>query len=303
MRYYFVAYVLLVGFFPVFAQTVSDPYFKVSITDAVYEEGQGPLVYYDTYHNNPFSLTGQYKAFADVLKADGYRVNEINQSISLDALKLASVFVTVNALSDLEKWDLPNPSVYSDQEIEALYHWVHDEGGSLFLIADHMPSAGAVSALAARFGFNFINGFTERMDRGAEIFSKARNNLLNMKVTATPAPQIDSIRCSGGSGFIAPLEAEVISVLGKDYRIYLPSKLEQMHPNFMETVPYISGQHIANGAILECGRGRVCVFADGSPFTAQLQGVNSQKRGMNHPDGTQHVQFLRNIIHWLDHRF
>ena len=43
-------------------------------------------------------------------------------------------------------------------EIKAVKKWVND-GGSLFLIADHMPCAGAAKDLAAEFGFEFTNGF------------------------------------------------------------------------------------------------------------------------------------------------
>ncbi|MBE8722126.1 hypothetical protein [Sphingobacterium pedocola] len=307
MKQYLKCYLVAITvylFLPVLSlcQTVSDPNFIVRLTDPVYPDKEGPLVYYDTYHNNPFSITGQYKAFADILSADGYRVKELNQKLNKEVLQKASIFVTVSALSHLENWDLPNPPVYSQEEIDLLYTWVYDEGGSLFLITDHMPAAGAVSSLAARFGFNVINGFTQRKDNGVEIFSRSRGNLLASVVTDVADKRIDSIRCWGSIGFIAPVEAEVFSLLGGEYDIFLPTQVGQMDHPLRNNIPFISGRHIANGAILQCGKGRVCVFADGAPFTALLQSIKSEKRGMNHPDAAQHVQFLRNIIHWLDNR-
>jgi len=55
-----------------------------------------------------------------------------------------------------------------------------------------------------------------------------------------------------------------------------------------------------NRAFLEFGKGRVFVFADGAPFSAKLDGIKSDKRGMNHPDASQNAQLLLNIIHCLD---
>ncbi|WP_206106100.1 hypothetical protein, partial [Olivibacter sp. XZL3] len=57
-----------------------------------------------------------------------------------------------------------------------------------------------------------------------------------------------------------------------------------------------------NGVYLKFGKGRIVIFGDGAPFSAQLQGVKSEKRGMNHPGATQNAQFLFNIIHWLDRK-
>ncbi|WP_400260919.1 hypothetical protein ACFX5U_12620 [Sphingobacterium sp. SG20118] len=88
--------------------------------------------------------------------------------------------------------------------------------------------------------------------------------------------------------------------MGDDYNIYLPSNVSQIKRPLPESLPYISGRGLVNGAYLKYGKGRVVIFGDGAPFSAQLQGIKSEKRGMNHPGAIQNAQFLLNIIHWLD---
>jgi len=200
----------------------------------------------------------------------------------------------------MENLDLPTGNVYSDEEVETLYTWVHQHGGALFLITDHMPCAGSVSNLAARFGFNLINGFAQRKDGMPEVFSRRRGNLTANAVTDAEGAVIDSIRVWGGTGFFPPPEAVVISSLGEDYELFLPTRAVEMDSPVAATVPKIKGTGLANGAILPCGRGRVFIFADGAPFTAQLQGIKSRQRGMNHPSAAQNKQLLLNVIHWLD---
>jgi len=282
------------------AQSVADPDFRFVTEHPHYDKGKGPVVLYDEGHNNPFSLKGQYAAFAHVLEADGYRLETHRQTITTETLLNARVFVTVNALYDLGNWDLSTGNVYTDEEVETLYNWVHQHGGALFLITDQTPAAGSVSNLAARFGFNLINGFAQRKDGQPEMFSRVRGNLTANPITDVEGFAIDSIRCWVGTGFLPPPDATIVSSLGKDYDIFLPSEESEMNHPVAASVPKITGIGLANGAILQCGRGRVFLFADAAPFYALLRGIKSTKRGMNHPDATQNAQFLLNIIHWLD---
>lgn len=280
---------LLMPFTYLSAQSVADPRFRFKIERPRYQNEKGPLVLYDEGHNNPFTLKGQYAAFTHILEADGYQLKTNNQPITAETLLKARVFVTVNALHDLENWGAQTASAYTDEEVETLYRWVHQQGGSLFLITDQMPAAGAASKLAARFGFKLINGFAQRKDGQPEIFSRTRDNLTANPITDAEGFAIDSIRCWVGTGFIPPLEATIVSSLSEDYEVMLPSDGSK-----------ISGTGLANSAILQSGRGRVFLIADAAPFYAILRGIKSEKRGMNHPDATQNAQFLLNILHWLD---
>ncbi|MBD1422831.1 hypothetical protein [Sphingobacterium chuzhouense] len=300
MKFVVFAFLLISMPMLILAQSVSDPHFVVRLEDPLYPAKDGPLILYDQYHHNAFTIGGQFKGFADVVQAEGYQLQNHNASIDRKVLSKAKIFVTVNALSHPSDWDLPNASIFNENETEALYRWVHEEGGGLFIITDQMPGAGAVGRLAERFGFNVINGVTYHKDGQAELFNRKIGNLLPSAVTDREGHTVNQLRCWGGSGFIPPEEAEVFSVLGDAYRIYLPSKTKDMERAIQPDIPYISGRNIANGALLKCGNGRVCIFADASPFTALLKGINSKKQGMNHPDAGDHVKLLRNILRWLN---
>jgi len=281
---------LLMPFTYLSAQSVADPVFRFETERPRYKNGKGPLVLYDEGHNNPFTLKGQYAAFAQVLEADGYRLEASSQTITAETLTGVRVFVTANALHDLDNWGAQVASAYADEEVETLYDWVQ-RGGSLFVITDQMPAAGAASKLAARFGFDLTNGIAQRKDGQPEIFSRSRGNLTANPVTDAAGFAIDSIRFWAGTGFVPPPEAIIVSSLDEDYELLLPADGSK-----------ISGKGLANGAILQFGRGRVCLIADAGPFYALLRGIKSEKRGMNHPDARQNAQFLLNILHWLDAR-
>lgn len=281
------------------AQQVADDQFQYTIADPQYRIGDGPLLLFDEAHNNAVTLKGTYAAFSNLLLADGYRLRSSKEKISFDGLKAAKIFITVNAMYDSENWSLPTHSAFSDQEIEILRQWVFD-GGSLFLVTDHMPCGGSVEALAAAFGINVINGFALRKDGKAEIFSKDRNTLLSNEITNGAAREIDSIMCWGGTGFLVPSFAHIISMLSDEYDIYLPNDANLIKRPIPVHTPHVSGTGFANGAYLQFGKGRMVIFGDGALFSAQLHGIKSEKRGMNHPAAKQNAQLLRNIVHWLD---
>ena len=281
------------------AQTVADTSFYFKINKTAYEPGKGPVITFDEFHNNPFTLKGQYSPFNKLISQDGYVLRPTREAVTAASLAGSKIYVSVNAMYDSMNWDLPARSAYSDEEVNAIYEWVKN-GGSLFLITDEMPSPAAVNTIAQKFGFNMINGFAFSKDRMPEIFSRSGGNLHESVITNAPGAVIDSIRIWVGTGFVAPKEATIISSLGDQYDVYLPVKASDIYGTISNTVPSISGLGLANGAFLKFGKGRVLIFADGSPFSALLKGVKSDKRGMNHPDASQNAQFLLNIIHWLD---
>ena len=87
---------------------------------------------------------------------------------SKDSLAEAQVLVIANSLAEanVKKWKLPTPSAFGDDEVAAIVEWV-EGGGSLLLIADHMPFPGATADLAEAFGIFFSNGFALPTDREA----------------------------------------------------------------------------------------------------------------------------------------
>ncbi|APU98534.1 hypothetical protein BV902_21140 [Sphingobacterium sp. B29] len=281
------------------AQQVADEQFHYPIADPHHRIGDGPLLLFDEAHNNPVTLRGTYAAFSTLLQADGYRLRSAKEKINLDRLKEAKIFISVNALYDPENWSLPARSAFTDKEIELLRQWVND-GGNLFLVTDHMPCGGSLQALAAVFGIHVMNGFALRKDGRPEIFSRDRKTLLPNEITAGSSTEIDSIMCWGGTGFKVPATAQIMSLLDDEYEIYLPTDANLIKRPIPKNIPRLPGKGFANGAYLRFGKGRIVIFGDGAPFSAQLYGIKSEQRGMNHPSAYQNAQLLLNIVHWLD---
>ena len=281
------------------AQQLPDTSYRIKIVSPAYKNKKGPLILFDEGHGNPVSLKNLYFSFNKLLSEDGYLLTSAKTEVSKNMLSEAKIYVSVNAMSNPSHWSLPTRSAYTSDEIKILNEWVKN-GGSLFLITDHFPCGGSVGPLAETFGFNIINGYAKRNDRKAEIFSRKKGNLLESLITHTRGRAIDSIRIWGGTAFVPPQSARILTMLGPEYTVYLPEKAEDMDWPIADSIPRISGLGLSNGAFMKYGKGRLVIFADAAGFTAQLEGIKSQKRGMNHPDAHQNAPFLLNVIHWLD---
>ncbi len=278
------------------AQQAPDMDFNYPIGDPAYAPGKGPSITLDEAHFNFHTLEGRYSPFGKMLNNDGYVLKAGKEKFTAPYLSRTNILVIANPLGDTGEWKLPTRAAFTTEEVHAVEQWVKG-GGSLFLIADHMPCAGAAANLAAVFGFNFINGFAMKSDEGREIFSRKLGNLSDNPVTngRNHAERIESIEMFTGSAFLPPPEAKVITSLGENYVIELASVAWE----FSETSPKISGMHFVNGAMLRYGKGRVVVFGEAAMFTAQVQGPEKEKMGMNVPSAKQNPQLLLNIVHWL----
>lgn len=270
--------------------------FNYPVSDPAYARGKGPTVTVDEAHFNFHTLEGRYSPFAKLLTADGYVLKAGKEKFTTQYLDRTKILVIANPLGDTGEWKLPTRAAFTTAEVDAVEQWVKG-GGSLFLIADHMPCAGAAANLAAAFGFNFINGFAMKTDEGREVFARKLGNLSVNAVTdgRNEAERIESIEMFTGSAFLPPPEAKVITSLGENYTIELASVAWE----FSESTPKISGMYFANGAMLRYGKGRVVVFGEAAMFTAQVQGPEKRKMGMNLPSAKQNPQLLLNIAHWL----
>lgn len=279
------------------AQQLSDPGFRYTVAAPQYAPGAGPRVMFDEGHHNPFTLKGAFAALGNMLRQDGYTVSPAREKLSTAYLTNTQVFISINARYDPNNWDLPGRSAFTPEEVQVLHAWV-ENGGRLLLVTDHMPCGAGVHELAKAFGFNVINGFARRRNRQQEIFSRSRGNLHTHAITTgrSAAERVDSCMIWGGTGLLAPEGAEVITSLGDAYEILLPVKADVRN----DTTATMSGLGFVQAACLRYGKGRVVVFADGAAFSAQLEGIYSNKRGMNHPKAAQNAQLLLNTIHWLD---
>lgn len=289
------------------AQQVADTLFHYDIRQPKYPQGKGPLILLDEAHHNFHTTTGRFRPFVDFLRRDGYEVKGNPNPFLPEVLKKVRVLVIANALNAIneEQWSLPTPSAFTDDEIKHLVTWVQ-EGGSLFLIADHMPFPGAAEKLASAFGFTFLNGFAMRMNTTdpsvanalsvPDIFTPGHGLQESIITRGTRSEEVvTSVRTFTGQAFRIPDQATPIVVLDDRYQVLLPSVAWE----FDKDTSTIPAAGLAQGASLQFGKGRLVVFGEAAMFSAQIQN-NSVRMGMNAPDAKQNPQLLLNIIHWLD---
>ncbi|HKK41820.1 MAG TPA: hypothetical protein VJ963_05370, partial [Bacteroidales bacterium] len=214
------------------------------------------------------------------------------------------ILVIANAMNkiNVQHWYRPTPSAFSPQEINDIKTWVGD-GGSLFLIADHMPMGGAAADLARAFGFSFTNGFAVDTARGGTTFFLRSDNTLTSDIIANGRnkyERADSVVSFTGQAFRIPGEAVPIIRFDKRYTLLEPdtawvfdrsTKLTSLDSTWVQ------------GAYMEYGKGRVVVFGEAAMFTAQLTGHNLARAGLNSGFAKGNLKLLLNIIHWLDHRY
>ncbi|MDQ3805657.1 MAG: DUF4350 domain-containing protein [Acidobacteriota bacterium] len=282
------------------AQQVADPDFKPPVTSPAYEEGRGPVVLVDEAHHNFHTASGRYRPFAELLRRDGYRVEASKEPFSRESLKRGQILVISNAINERNAgdWSLPNPSAFTDAEIAAVREWVRG-GGSLLLIADHMPMGGAAQKLGEAFGVRWSNGFAlvPGAQGGTLAFTRAAGTLRDHVITRgrSGAERIEQVATFTGSAFQADAGAEPLLVFGKGVVSLTP----QVAWQFTEQTPRVAVEGWYQGAALRFGEGRVALFGEAAMFTAQLAGPNRSRVGMNAPQAPQNAQFLLNVMHWL----
>ncbi len=142
---------------PAFGQQVPDTGYAPPIENPAYALKEGPLIYIDEVHNNFHTRGGRYLPFAMLLERDGYVTDGYAGQFEMSKLKNCRILVIANALSEVNvrNWHKPVDSAFTPDEVETVREWV-EEGGSLFLIADHMPMGGAATEMAAAFGSGLL---------------------------------------------------------------------------------------------------------------------------------------------------
>ncbi len=286
---------------PAAAQQVADSSFAVPLAVPAYARDTGPVVLLDEAHTNFHTLDGRYLVFGNVLRQDGYRVRPNRVPLTAHALAGARVLVIANALhaSNAGKWELPTPSAFSAAEIAAVRDWVQ-AGGSLLLIADHMPFPGAAGALAEAFGMHMRNGFAYDSSRTNSRFSytRASGRLAAHPVTdgRSAAERVDSVVAFTGQAFSVDAPGRALLTLERGTIVLEPRVAWQ----FDGKTPTVPGAGLLQGAVLAFGRGRVAVFGEAAMFSAQFGGgARRVPMGMNDPAAPQNARFLLNVMHWL----
>lgn len=292
---------------PLHAQQVADLEFNPKVSGPpLYQTGKGPVVLVDEAHHNFHTIGGRYKAFAKLLTSDGYRVRGSKDPLSEATLNASRIFVISNAIhpDNDTLWALPVRSAFTKAEIGAVEKWVR-EGGSLFLIADHMPLPGAAGDLAKAFGFTFYNGFASDTTLGLypgtkrelDIFTRDQGTLGDHIITRGNSANelITRVATFTGQAFEIPPAARSLLTFDERFKILLPDTAWRFNQHTRRH--RIDG--FSQGAVLEYGKGRIAVFGEAAMFTAQLKG-KGVPFGLNSPDASQNAQFLLNLVHWLD---
>ena len=285
---------------PLSAQQIADLKYSPPIPRPAYKAGEGPRVAIDETHHNFHTADGRYQPFAELLRRDGYRVNGLRKRLSAASLKAVDVLVIANSLNErnADDWSLPTPSAFTEHEIAAVRAWV-EKGGSLFLIADHMPFAGAAGELARAFGVEFSNGYARpgNREQGAADLFDLKTGLKESVVTRGRADdeRVTRVATFTGSAFKLPENAIPILVFGSG-SVSLETKKA---PGITPDAPAIPIEGWAQGAVMEVRKGRVAVFGEAAMFSAQLAGPEQMPVGMNSPEADENHQLLLNVVHWL----
>lgn len=291
---------LLFSSSPAIAQQISDTLFKPSVSSPAFREGAGPSVLIDEAHNNFHTMEGRYLPFARLLQNDGYVVTPQRTQFVQADLEGAKILVIANALpggtQDVEI--LPTASAFDSAEIATVRDWVSN-GGSLWLIADHMPFSGAAESLAGQFGILMTNGFA--FDAGTENglmhFTRLDGSLADHLITRgrNPSEHIDSVIAFAGQAFRFDGPGEALMTLRRNVDLLLPQVAWQFSP----LTPHISASGMLQGGVTHFGKGKVAVFGEAAMFSAQIAEPGHRLAGMNSPMAPQNAQFLLNVVHWL----
>lgn len=284
----------------------ADSAYTPKVATPAYATSAGPTMCIDQAHNNSHTAGGLYRPFAQLLAADGYRVESLNKRLADGAPTECSALVIVNAaggktyklfglnLPTKSREGRPN-SAFTRAEIEVLHRWI-ERGGALLLIADHYPYGSAASTLAAAFGVDMSGGFTEALnfdstsrDRGQLVYSRENGLLAEHPITTgrNATERVMRVVTFTGQSLFAR-DGTPLLILGD-------SAVDLVPPGPQLTAESATGR--SQAIALEVGLGRVVILGEAAALTAQFDD-NGHRFGMQVP-GNDNAQFALNIMHWL----
>jgi hypothetical protein len=297
---------------PLAAQQVPDREFRPAVPRPAFAEGTGPRLCLDEAHHNFHTLDNRFWAFGELARRDGYRVRPLREPFTAAALSGCDLLVISNAQNGIAwpEQPQPTPSAFAAVEIAAVRSWV-ERGGSLLLIADHQPLAGAARELAAAFGAEFIDGFAYAREQADAIL--AQRNAPDAPTLFRPIDATLRTVHSIAAGRASDERiTQLRSFTGQAFRwpnrdvqplLVLPADYVSLEPRFAWT--FDSTTHTRQvggwlqGATRSLGRGRVAMFGEAAMFSAQVAGAERRPMGMNAPGAEQNAQFTLNTLHWL----
>lgn len=284
------------------SQQQRDPGFSVDVREPAFGPSEGPLVCIDEAHNNVHTAEGRYRPFADLLRKDGYRVEDFSTKFSEGTLTRCALLVIANALNandGPETRAFPHPSSFTHPELDSLVAWIR-EGGSLLLLADHAPAPGAAGDLGALLGVAMFDGYARGPGEFPDLFERETGTLVDHPISRgrTSEEQIERVATFAGQAFQLSQHFQPFLIFGKgslahfDISHNVPDVPRQEWPRFS-----VSGW--AQGAARQWDSGRIVVLGEAAMCSVQLRGEKRNAMGMNHPRAGENAQFCLNAVRWL----
>jgi hypothetical protein len=281
-------------------QQINDPDFVTRIEHPAFAK-RHPRVGIDEAHRNFHTREGRYKPFAALLESDGFLVTTA-PPFDAESLRSLKVLVIANAMGGTP--DGVITSAFTATECDAIREWVRG-GGSLLLIADHVPWGDASLDLAQRFGVGMGRGIVMDLKHAdgnpTKLVFSSENGLLGEHAIVrgrSPAEQVHRIVAFTGQSLTVPPRATVLLKISGDATESFDPEDQRKVSAGLPAGTRLEGR--AQGIAMPFGKGRVAVFGEAAMFSAQVATIDGQsfKVGMNVP-GNDDRQFALNVMHWL----
>jgi hypothetical protein len=260
-------------------EQMSDPRADVSVASPAFPANGGPRLVIDGAHHNYHTVDGRFAPFAALMRNDGLRVSGGSVPFTDAVLSVVDVLVIANASQPAEE------PAFAPDEIGAVVRFV-ERGGSVLLIADHIPYPRAAAELGHALGFALEDVFAE--DDGSGIFSLENGGLVRDPVLQG----VSKVRTFAGSAFTSRT-SDARSLLRMDSRWTLQS----MAANGLS--PKVPATGRLQGALREMGKGRVAVFGEAGMFTGQVEGTWRRRIGFHARGAEENKRFILNVVRWL----
>jgi hypothetical protein len=264
----------------------ADPDFDVSVAHPAYTKTH-PTVLFDEAHANFHTSTGRYKAFADLITNDGYRITPNKEPFTAKRLAGCNLLITANAPGKSG----PSPSAFTEDEIDAVANWVRN-GGSLLLITDHEPFGSGSAELSKRLGVDMSLrvAVDQANQKGNGLaFSREQNQLGDHVILRgrNDAERVDRVLTFTGQSLKGPAGSVQLLKFADTAQDYGDGKNDRT-----------SAAGRAQGIALTFGRGRVVVMGEAGDLSAQIYGDPPTRMGINVP-GCDNRKLALNIVRWL----
>lgn len=299
MKKALVSCLLLVCSLPAHAQQVADTDYRFQVGNPMYSPSQGSRVCIDSGHHNYHTAEGRYEPFAELITQDGFQVVDFPGSFIPNSLASCDVLVIANALhaSNSSNWSFPHPPAFNMSELQTVQTWV-GEGGSLLLIADHSPFAGAAADLGAIFGLLMSDVYAVQRRQGPEQFMLS-DQTLHPHPIVQGRNQTESIQqVTSFTGQAARFVGDWQALLSFSNEAFAYINPQQAFMSGSDQVQAFSVAGWVQAAAREWEAGRIVFLGEAAMCSAQISG-NGVPMGMNSPQAPQNAQFCLNLLRWL----